>query len=276
MPEDENHDDQNDNDEGDDQNQEPQRLPVWEVAKAGAGIARILRNTDVASTLDDIGSAADLMDPGVDTAITFLRGAGQATIADDLDARRTAVREEHDARRAEQEKADAKTRAEALKAEARAELARTREESARAAEKERARLAVLEEEAAAAAVARGEDIPDVSEQVQEIIREVDEIRKTPAPEFDRKMQALELRIGPAQKLADIVGNPRLSAAERVDAWESADPETRGLASQMFGLPGVFDLDPDSADYRKQLDAARKQAAEDESWVTQQLEQMGRS
>jgi hypothetical protein len=256
--------------------QEPEPLQLREVARAGAGLARIFRNTDVASTLDDLGSDGNLMAPGVDTAITFLREQGQGQIADDLDARRTAVQEEQDARRVEQEQRDAESRKKALKAEARAELAKQREESAKAAEKERARLAILEEERVAEAVKRGQDIPDVSERVQEIIREVDEIRKTPAPEFTKRMEALELAIGPAQRLADTMGNPRLSAAQRVDAWAESDPDTRGLASEMFGIAPPFDLDPDSASYKKALDAAKKQAAADESWVTSQLEQMGRS
>ena len=258
--------------------QEPEPLSTREVAQAGAGMARLFRNAEVASTLEEIWQDTDLDEPGVDAAIKFLRESGQVQLADDLGSRRAAVREAVAKVRVEQEQADAKVRAEALKKEAHAQLAKERQEQEEKAAREAALAEILADEERARAIATGEQVPDITESMSEILAEVDALRKTPGTEYGTAVQALNLkmaRVFPLNEdappgLADVMGNPAISAAARVDAWTNADPDARAMATQLGVVP-PFDLDVDSSEYRKQLAAFQKESSDTEAWAAEQLE-----
>ena len=246
---------------GEEQNQEPTfaekigRVAGHRMYQGDFAGADAIRNS--------ILSPQDLLEPGFNELVEG--------ISDDLRADLTGIR---DGLIAEQEahqlniKVDEQRR---LDEEARKVVAEEREKAER---DEALNRAIERARAEQVAATVQELVFDATEPFNEIIAEVDELRKTPTPEYDAKARAFELKMAPVWRLADTMGNPSISPAARVDEWERADPETRGLVSKL-GIAAPFDLDVDSPEYRKQLDAFQKEKSDTERWVAEQTER-GRS
>lgn len=120
----------------------------------------------------------------------------------------------------------------------------------------------------------GEDrsVEDVvqQERQEKVVNELRELRKVPfGPERDERWEAVQEYLREGEALATTMTAPGVTAAERVDAWDSADERTREIAQQNFAVTAPFDIDLDSEMYATEVETQKNQAAGDARWVAEQ-------
>jgi hypothetical protein len=252
-----------DTDPTDDQNGDGDQEPETGLSIEDA-LTRREQLYGLAGTDDDL----DIREPGDDQEREFLLSYGprgeEILTAIDLDTAEKAKAAEVATKDAERARVDA----------AKAEIEKKRQQDADAAEEERIR-AKAQAELDATPDEPDDQGPDIGAVVSQEVREkvndeLKALRKVPrGPEFEERWGAVQEYLHEADALAETMTAPGVTAAERIDSWDEADPHTREVASRVFGTVGPFDLDVGSEMYASAVEAAKDQVASDAEWVAQQ-------